>query len=216
MGNNEAAASVLAEHGYPVNVIADDSAFPELFDLLRQQRRAWGVELIPWRNLREIYTVLRKAEILGIVVDWGYRADGVPVRLFDAWTTLPAGAATLAAKTGAIIVPVSLQRTGARRFRLAMDDAITVESLEPAEIQRATQAIADALQRAIATAPEQWYSFKPMWPLDPAEQAILERRAAEMQAGVGRRRGAGATTSGTATTAPAVGPNLAAGEAAPS
>ena len=191
MGNNEAAASVLAEHGYPVSVIADDSAFPELFELLRVQRRAWGVELIPWRNLREIFTVLRKDQILGIVVDWGYRADGVPVRLFDAWTTLPAGPATLAAKTGATIIPVALTRTGAWRFRLEADEPISVVSLEPAEIQRATQAIADALQRAIAMAPEQWYSFKPMWPLDPAEQATLARRAQEMQSGMGRRRGSG-------------------------
>jgi KDO2-lipid IV(A) lauroyltransferase len=194
IGNNEAAAAVLAEYGYPVNVIADDTAFPELFDLLRSQRRAWGVELIPWRNLREIYTVLRKGEILGVVVDWGYRADGIPVKLFDAWTTLPAGAATLAAKTGAWIVPVALRRTSAGRFRMELDQPIVVASLEPAELQRGTQAVADALARTIAKAPEQWYSFKPMWPLDPAEDEVLAQRAAEMQAGMGRRRGSRAAT----------------------
>jgi KDO2-lipid IV(A) lauroyltransferase len=188
IGNNEAAATVIAARGYPISVIADDTAFPELFELLRAQRHSWGVELIPWRNLREIYSVLRKGEILGVVVDWGYRADGIPVRLFDAWTTLPAGAATLAAKTGAWIVPVALRRTGHGRFRMELDTPIVVASLEPAELQRGTQAIADALQRTIAKAPEQWYSFKPMWPLDPAESAVLERRAAEMQAGIGRRK----------------------------
>jgi KDO2-lipid IV(A) lauroyltransferase len=194
IGNNEAAATVLAARGYPISVIADDTAFPELFDLLRRQRRSWGVELIPWRNLRDIYAVLRKGEILGVVVDWGYRADGIPVRLFDAWTTLPAGAAILAAKTGAWIIPVALRRTANGRFRLELDRPIVVASLEPADLQRGTQAIADALQRTVAKAPEQWYSFKPLWPLDPAEALELERRAAEMQAGVGRRRGSRAAT----------------------
>lgn len=189
IGNNEAAATVLAERGYPISVIADDTAFPELFALLREQRRSWGVELIPWRNLRDIYAVLRRGEILGVVVDWGYRADGIPVRLFDAWTTLPAGAATLAGKTGAWIVPVALRRTAHGRFRMDLDEPIVVASLEPAELQRATQAIAAALERTIAQAPDQWYSFKPMWPLDLAEQVTLERRAADMQAGVGRRKG---------------------------
>ena len=67
--------------------------------------REWGVTLIPWRNLRGIFGVLRRGELLGLLVDWGYRSDGIPVRLFDAWTTLPAGPATLAAKTGARILP---------------------------------------------------------------------------------------------------------------
>jgi KDO2-lipid IV(A) lauroyltransferase len=215
IGNNEAAATVLAERGYPISVIADDTAFPELFDLLRRQRRSWGVELIPWRNLRDIYAVLRKGEILGVVVDWGYRADGIPVRLFDAWTTLPAGAATLAAKTGAWIVPVALRRTAAGKFRMELDQPIVVASLEPAELQRGTQAIADALQRTIAKAPEQWYSFKPMWPSDPAEGELLARRAADMQAGIGRRRGSRVDATG-AIEAPVAGSPPVAPEAAAS
>jgi KDO2-lipid IV(A) lauroyltransferase len=187
VGNNEVCAAAIAHHGYPVSVVADDSAFPELFELLRAQRRSWGVELIPWRNLRALFDVLRRGEILGLLVDWGYRADGIPVRLFDAWTTLPAGPATLAAKSGAVIVPILQERVG-DGFRLVADAAIHVASSEPAELQRATQAIADALQREIAAAPEQWYSFKPLWPLDPAEQPVLAQRAAEMRAGMGRRR----------------------------
>jgi hypothetical protein len=80
---------------------------------------------------------------------------------------------------------------------MELDQPIVVASLEPAELQRGTQAVADALARTIAKAPEQWYSFKPMWPLDPAEEEVLERRAAEMQAGVGKRRGPrGATIRG--------------------
>ena len=53
-----------------------------------------------------------------------------------------------------------------------------VTSSEPAEIQRATQAIADALAGTIAAAPEQWYSFKPLWPATEAEEAALAERAA--------------------------------------
>jgi KDO2-lipid IV(A) lauroyltransferase len=183
VGNNEAVAAGLGEHGYPISVIADDSSFPELFDLLRRQREAWGVRLIPWRNLRDLYRVLRRNEILALLIDWGYRPDGIPVRLFDTWTTLPAGPATLAAKTGAIVVPVAIRRTPEGRFRMVLDQPIMVESADPAEVQRASQAIADALQRTIAAAPEQWYSFKPMWPADPGEARELEERASRMLAG---------------------------------
>jgi hypothetical protein len=45
--------------------------------------------------------------------------------------------------------------------------------------------MADSLQRTIAAAPDQWYSFKPMWPETDEEAAELATRAAAMQADAG-------------------------------
>ena len=183
IGNNEAVAAALAHEGYPTNVVADDSAFPEVFEHLRKQREQWSVTLIPWRNLRALFGVLRRNEILALLVDWGYRSDGIPVRLFGAWTTLPAGPAVLAAKTNAWIAPMAVRRLPGGRFRIEAADAFAVMSSDPADLQRATQRIADWLEDAIRAAPAQWYSFKPIWPTDPAESAELEARAAAMLAG---------------------------------
>ena len=84
VGNNEAVAAAIARHEMPISVVADDSSFPEIFEILRRQREAWGVRIIAWRNLRAIFGVLRRREMLGLLVDWGYRSDGIPVRLFGA------------------------------------------------------------------------------------------------------------------------------------
>jgi phosphatidylinositol dimannoside acyltransferase len=189
IGNADAVAAGVASHGWPISVLADDSSFPEMFEEFRRTREQWGVHVIPWRNLREIYGVLRREEMLALLVDWGYRADGIPVRLFDAWTTLPAGPATLAAKTGAKIIPVAIRRMpDDRTFTIRVSDPITVSSSAPASIQAATQLLADDLQRSIAAAPEQWYSFKPLWPLDKGASAELEARAAQMAAQTTARR----------------------------
>jgi lauroyl/myristoyl acyltransferase len=182
VGNNEAVAAALARAGYPVAAIADDSSFPELFDLLRRQRGAWGITLIPWRNLRDTFAVLRRNEVLTLLVDWGYRDDGIPVTLFGSWTTLPAGPATLAARTGAIIAPLAIRRQAGGRIRVEAYEPFTVPSSSPADVQRATQRIADFLEDAVGKAPEQWYSFKPMWPEDEEDATLLEARAAEMLA----------------------------------
>lgn len=183
IGNLEGVARGIARHGWPIHSLGDDSAFPELFELLRAQRREWGVNLIPWRNLREMFGVMRRNEILALVIDWGYRADDVPVRLFDAWTTLPVGPAAIAAKTGAPIVHIAIRRSDDRRtFQLTHGDPIFVTSSDPAELQRATQAIADQLAETIAAAPEQWYSFKPQWPPTAAEKAALAERVAALTA----------------------------------
>ena len=190
IGNLEGVARGIARHGWPIAAIADDTSFPELFELLRRQRKEWGVTLIPWRNLRDLFGVLRRNEILALIIDWGYREDDVPVRMFGAWTTLPAGPAALAAKTGAPIVHIAIRRApDGKTFQVTHSEPIEVRSSDPAELRRATQAIADALEATIAAAPEQWYSFKPIWPSTAEEQAALAERAAVAEgAGPGNRR----------------------------
>ena len=183
VGNNEAVAASIARHGLPISAVADDSAFPELYDLLRRQRESWGIELIAWRNLRGIFGALRRRRMLALLIDWGYRADGIPVQLFGAWTTLPAGPATLAAKTNSHILSIDIRRRPDGAFGVGWTEPIVVTSGDPAELQRATQQMADNLAAVIRLAPEQWYSFKPMWPSSPDAARDLERRARAMQAG---------------------------------
>jgi KDO2-lipid IV(A) lauroyltransferase len=183
VGNNEAVAAGVADRGWPISVLADDSSFPEMFDRFRKLREAWGVRVIPWRNIREIFVVLKRREMLALLIDWGYRSDGVPVRLFGAWTTLPAGPATLAAKTNSVILPVAIRRGADGLFHVSFSPIITVPSSGPADIQRATQQMADALGATISAAPEQWYSFKPIWPPTEEEAAELANRAGRMLAG---------------------------------
>jgi len=181
IGSIEVFAGAYAQQGIPTYGLADDSAFPELFELLNRSRARWGVTIIPWRKLREIFRVMRKPAILGMIVDWGYRADDLPVRMFGDWTTLPAGPATLAARTGAALVPVVARRRADGSYDPIMYEPIEVAGTSPAEVARATQAIADALGEMIAEAPEQWYTFKPMWPATAAEAQVLARRATETE-----------------------------------
>lgn len=178
IGSIDIFAGAYAQLGIPTFGLADDTAYPELFELLNRQRTRWGVTIIPWRNLREIFKVMRKPAVLGMVVDWGYRPDDLPVRLFGAWTTLPAGPATLAAKTKATILPVAARRQADGTYIPIALDAIRVPDAKPATLLAATQRIADALERLVAPAPDQWFTFKPMWPATDAEAKALEARAA--------------------------------------
>jgi phosphatidylinositol dimannoside acyltransferase len=188
IGSIDLLAGAYALRGVKTYGLADDSAYPELFDELNAQRRAWGIEIIPWRNMRRVFAALRENALLGLVVDWGYRADGIPVRLFGEWTSLPAGPALLAARTGAGIVPVVNRRLEDGTYAAHHYDLIEVRDDSPAELLRATQAIADALEQMISFAPEQWYTFKPVWPQTADEKLALARRASEMAADHGRDR----------------------------
>jgi KDO2-lipid IV(A) lauroyltransferase len=177
LGSIEVFAGAYALRGIPTYGLADDTAYPELFELLNQQRSRWGVRIIPWRNLRDIFRVMRTPAVLGMVVDWGYRPDDLPVRLFGAWTTLPAGPATLAARTRAVILPVASRRGPDGTYASIVEEPIEVPDASPASLLAATQRIADALETLIRPAPDQWFTFKPMWPSTDAEAAALEARA---------------------------------------
>jgi len=185
LGNNEAAAAGFVSQGLPISVVGDDTAFSGLYELLNRQRAQWGIKIISWRNLRGVYKVLLHHEPLVLLVDWGYRPDGIPVRFFDAWTTLPAGPAQLAGRHGSTIVPVVVSRLPNGSFRAAASDPILVASTEPEEVARATQEIAKALERFIARAPEQWYIFKPIWPTSPDEERQLATGIAAFAGGSG-------------------------------
>jgi phosphatidylinositol dimannoside acyltransferase len=182
IGSIDILAGAFALRGLPTYGLADDSAYPELFEEMNAQRNRWGIQVIPWRNMRRVFAALREPAILGLVVDWGYRSDGIPVRLFDDWTTLPAGPALLAGKTGAVIVPVVCRRRDDGTYDARHYDPIEVSGTDRRELQRTTQLIADALEDMIAADPEQWYTFKPIWPATAEEKqelaAAVERLAA--------------------------------------
>jgi KDO2-lipid IV(A) lauroyltransferase len=185
IGSIELLAGAYALRGLPTYGLADDTGYPELFEEMNVIRRRWGVEVIPWRNIRRVFQALRQPAILGLIVDWGYRPDGIPVRLFGEWTTLPAGPAMLAAKTNAAIVPVVCRRLTNGTYEARHYGRIDVADTSPAELQRATQLIADALEDMVSAAPAQWYTFKPVWPDTKAEKEVLAARAAEATATAG-------------------------------
>jgi lauroyl/myristoyl acyltransferase len=182
VGGADLIGPALKAHGELLRVVADDTTYGRLYDHLAATRARHGIFLIGWRNLRGLYKSLRAGENLVLFCDGGYREGDVPIELHGAPTTFPLGPATLAAKTGAPIVPVLVQRTDDDRFLARGLPIIRCASTEPAEIYRATQRLADELGAVIAEDPGQWYMFRPVWPVTDADRG----RAAEALAAARR------------------------------
>lgn len=171
VGGMDMIGPALKRHGESLQVVADDTTYGRLYDHLAAQRARQNIFLIGWRNLRGLFRALRAGENLVLFCDGGYRAGDVPVELCGEATTFPIGPATLAAKTGAPLLPVACRRTDDDRFVARGLPAIHCPSAEPADLYRATQAVADALGGVIAEDPGQWYMFRPVWPQTDAERA---------------------------------------------
>ena len=161
----------LNQLGESLHVVADDTTYGRLYDHLAAARARHRIFLIGWRSLRGLFRALKDGSNLVLFCDGGYRDGDVPVEFCGEATTFPIGPATLAAKSGASLLPVACQRTRDDRFVGRGLPLVRCASTEPAEIYRATQALADALGSVIAEDPGQWYMFRPVWPQTDADRA---------------------------------------------
>ena len=151
IGSIEVFAGAYARSGVPTYGLADDTAFPELFELLNRPRARWGVTIIPWRHLRDIFRVMRRPCALGMVVDWGYRPDDLPVRLFGRVDDA-AGRAGHARGSDRRRHRARRRPPRARRPLPTRGCTTPIEVADgsPASLAAATQAIADALEVMVA------------------------------------------------------------------
>lgn len=183
VGGMDMIGPAMRVHGESLNVVADDTTYGRLYDHLAAQRARQGIFLIGWRNLRGLFKVLREGGNLVLFCDGGYRPGDVPVEFCGEATTFPLGPATLAAKTGAPMMPVACRRNPDDRFTTRGLTTIHCASTDPAEIHRATQAVADALSAVIAEDAGQWYMFRPVWPRTDAERARAREALAAARRG---------------------------------
>jgi lauroyl/myristoyl acyltransferase len=106
-----------------------------------------------------------------LLVDRNLGSGGVPVSFFGRSATMPGGAALLAARTGAALVPVVPQFT-AQGWRICFHPEVPVDG--PGRLADrvggAMQAVADAFAASIGQRPEDWHMLGRIWtdvPPDP-------------------------------------------------
>ena len=171
VGGMDLIAPALHRFGHDMHVVADDTTYGRLYEHLKAIRARHGMTLIGWRSLRGLFRALKQGSNMVLFCDGGYKDGDVPVEFLGAPTTFPAGPAALSARSGAPMLPVACSRLPNDRFRTRGLPLITAASDEPAELYRATQALADALGSVIAEDPGQWYMFRPVWPQTDDDRA---------------------------------------------
>lgn len=160
----------LALEDMPMTAVVERLEPERLFAWFVAQRAAMGLTAVPLGGDSgpALIRALKANQVAGLVSDRDLVGNGVTVEFFGEKTTFPAGAATLALRTGAPLLPVVVYsgpgngHTGvvhapldtARRGRLRED------------IARVTQDLAVTFEHDIRRHPEQWHLFQPNWPSD--------------------------------------------------
>ena len=173
LGGWEWAGRWIADRGHPITVIVERLDPPELFDWFVELRSKLGMTVVPLgpEAGKAVIRALNNNHVVCLLSDRDIQGGGPEVEFFGERTTLPGGAATVALRTGAPILPTGIYFTDRFDGHLGyVRPPIPVERQAKRlrdDVQRITQAIAQELEVLIRRAPSQWHLFQPNWPSDP-------------------------------------------------
>lgn len=155
--------------GLPVSAVVEPVEPPELAQWFVGLREELGMEVIPLGpdSGAAVASALKRNRVIALVCDRDVAGGGIEVDFFGERTTLPAGPATLALRTGAPLIPTAIYFEGDHHLgvtRPALDTSRHGKLRE--DVARITQDIAHELEILIRRAPEQWHLLQPNWPSD--------------------------------------------------
>lgn len=156
--------------GVPITAVVERLEPPELFEWFVDFRTSLGMHIVPLGPDagREVLRALKRNDLVCLLSDRDIDGSGVEVTFFGERTTLPAGPATLALRTGADLVPGAMFQQPRGGHHAVVRPPLVVErrgSLRD-DVARVTQDIADALESLIRIEPTQWHLMSPNWPSD--------------------------------------------------
>jgi KDO2-lipid IV(A) lauroyltransferase len=171
LGGWEWAGRWIADQGHRITVVVEPLESPETFEWFRSLRSSLGMRVVPLGPgvAAAVLRALRDNHVVCLLSDRDIAGGGVPVEFFGETTTLPAGPATLALRTGAPLLATAVYFTNARdghhaivRPPLAAPGTGRLRD----DVTALTQALAAELEALIRLAPEQWHMLQPNWPSD--------------------------------------------------
>jgi lauroyl/myristoyl acyltransferase len=175
VGSWEYGGAYLATQDLPMTAVAERIEPPELFDFFVEQRAAMGLTIVPLDAGAgsALLAALRRGALVGLLSDRDIEGTGIEVEFFGESTTMPAGPATLALRSGATLVTGVVYSGPSRDHRAIIEPPIDLtrqDSLRK-DVARITQEIATRFEGLIRRAPEQWHVFQPLWSKDRPEDA---------------------------------------------
>ncbi len=168
VGPISVAGQLLAAHAIPTTVVVEPLNPPQLHDLVASLRRSFGLQIVELGSttIREVLAALRRGEVVGFVADRDVAGSGEPLPFFGRTTRMTTGPATLARRTGAIVLTCVAYRSGLWQGRAIIDGPVEIPRTAEvaADVRQGTLAIIARLERYVRAAPEQWVVFSDNWP----------------------------------------------------
>jgi phosphatidylinositol dimannoside acyltransferase len=156
--------------GWRFTTVAEVLRPKALFEWFAHIRQRHGLTVLPARNGKSIRErlgdVLDAGGMVALVSDRDLGRRGIWTEFFGERTTFPASPTLLLVRKKVPLIAGSITRHG-DRFRIYLERVpYTLTGDEQADISAVARVTAEALEKLIRAAPEQWHLFSTNWPSD--------------------------------------------------
>ncbi|MFC5719627.1 phosphatidylinositol mannoside acyltransferase [Streptomyces gamaensis] len=168
-GNYDLAGAWIALRlGMPFTTVAERLEPEALYERFVAYRTGLGMEVLPHSGhvSGTLARRLRAGGLVCLVADRDLSSSGIEVEFFGSTTRMPAGPATLALRTGAVLLPGTFWYDGpaSARGRIHPEIEVPAEGTEAEKAAAMTQALADVFAAGIAEHPQDWHMLQALWP----------------------------------------------------
>jgi Kdo2-lipid IVA lauroyltransferase/acyltransferase len=167
-GNWELLGAAVNCRGVGMTVVARSLDEPEQQEMLAALRARFGTPTIERGSegaARQLLGTLRRGQALGMLIDQDSgKMDGVWVPFFGRPAFTPVGAAKIALKQKAAVIPVFIERLEDGRHRITFQPPLDLSD-DPLE---ATARMTAKIEEQIRRRPEQWVWMHRRWRRQPA------------------------------------------------
>ncbi len=173
LGAFEFTATEMSYRGYNPHIIGAPMKDERLNNLLWQQRIKFGATIVErGKDTFRIIKALKRGGTTGILIDQDTRVKSVFVNFFGIPCATPVGAAVLALKTGAAVVPIfsHLNKAGRQEINFYPEVELIRTGDEELDVLENTQRLSDVIEGEIRKYPEQWLWFHERWKTKPGEE----------------------------------------------
>ncbi len=167
-GNWELMGAMLGAYNLPLTVIARDSQERLTASLVNRARESQGTEVLDRDDARAMLRALRANRILGILPDQHAADNYIIVDFLGRPAATAVGVATLAARTGAPVVPGFCVRRTDGGFDATFYPPLNLANSgdREADVRANTILVNQVIEAQIRAQPEQWLWLHRRWKVD--------------------------------------------------
>src|SRR5690554_965925 len=156
----------LAIAGYPISPLVKTQKNSFFDRYINERRRSLGMRPVATGfSLRHVVKALKENRLVNFMMDQNARKYGVKNVFLGRPASTPRGAAVLALKTGAAVVPIYITRTGHWHHRIVIQPQVEVVATNrrAEDIINNTNIFSRLVEEMVMAAPEQWMWMHHRW-----------------------------------------------------
>lgn len=165
LGNWELMGMALVLAGYPISPLVKTQKNSFFDQYINEKRRSLGMKPVATGfSLRQVMKALKENRVVNFMMDQNAGKYGVKNEFLGRAASTPRGAAAVARKTGATVIPGYIIRVGPWRHRITiLPEVEVINDHQEEDIVSNTNRFSGYIEEMVLTAPEQWMWMHHRW-----------------------------------------------------